>query len=105
RVKSRSRFSQNFFESRCTCRAAAMALRMQRGINLRIDEAAQVACFASEVDGVEGLPRKDEEIEHGRIEDQGSRKDQRGKASDEAGRREAKGIHDGGGGKQSVDTV
>jgi len=51
---------------------------------LRVDEAAEVAGLATEVDGVQGFPGEKEEIEESGVENPGRGKDEGGKSGDEA---------------------
>src|SRR5439155_18468563 len=50
--------------------------------------------FAAEVDGVEGFPGEEEEIEKSGVKDPGGRKDEGGKTRDEANGGCAEGVHD-----------
>jgi len=73
----------------------AGALRVQCSVESGVDEVAQVASFAAEVDGVESLPGEHQEVQESGIEYPGSGKDQGTEASDKADGSDAECIYDG----------
>jgi len=74
-------------------------------VELWVDESTEVANLAAEVDGIEGLPGEDEEIENGGIENPGRRKYQSRETCDKAYSGNAKCIHDGRNSEQALYAV
>src|SRR5262245_43836999 len=83
-------------------RALEIATRQS---GLRVDETAEVAGFATEVDGVKGFPGEEQEIEKSGIENPGSGKNEGREAGDQADGGYAEGVDDGRDGQEALDAI
>ena len=72
---------------------------------MRVDEAAEVTGFATEVDRVESFPGEEQEIEKSGIENPGSGKNEGGEAGDQADGGYAEGVDDGRDGQEALDAI